>query len=317
MLTALSPTVPVLFRRLLPVALLALPLAPLGAQTAPTAANPTPAATAPSADTSLKFAAQALYEHIFSAHMNSGGTGSLSTNTFTIGLQHTLDLEADHFKIDAGYGYENYDFSGGPPPFGDVQRPGASLLYLHDINPDWGAIGYLQAGFSAATAASFGDGGQVALAAGPSYNFSKVLTVSAGPMFYSRLEDENTVTIYAQAKWDFLPQWELHAYAGINNGATVSYDVFGNQATVAEATLEYTSRWFRLQDAPGVTQAVNESYGTFKVGVRQALSENYFVRGYLAYVFSREYQLHVNGNSASSFNVDSSWGIGIAVGAAF
>jgi len=319
MLIAPTLTHPALFRRALVLACITLCLAPLRAQTAPAAGNTTttPAATAPAASKSFECVGEAIYEHIFSGDLNSGATGKMRTDRFAIGLQHTEDWTDDHLALTLGYSYENYSFSGTQSPFSNVQKLGADVLYSHDFKPDWGAFAFLSAGHSAETATSLNDGGQFAFAAGPSYNFSKVLTLSAGPMYYSRMEDDNTWTIMAQAKWLFLPQWELRAYAGIVNGVTVSYDVFGNKATVADASLEYNSRWFRLRDTPAGKAAVNESDGTLKFGVRQALNQNVFVRGYLSYVFSREYQFHVNGNSANSFNVDSSWGLGLEIGVVY
>ncbi len=315
---ACSPSPSVFLPRALSFALLAATLAPLRAQTAPASANttaPAPAATAPAG--TPQFVAVGLYDHLFSANLNDGASGSLRTDRLALGLQSSQDWTEDHLSISLAYAYINYDFSGTQSPFGNVQKLGVNLLYSHDFNPDWGAFGFISTGDSAETATDLDKGDQHAFAAGPTYNYSKVLTLSAGPMFYTRMEDSNTWTLMAQAKWLFLPQWELRAYAGIDNGATVSYDVFNNRATVADASLEYNSRWFRLRDLPGAKQAVNESDGTFKVGLRQAINESVFVRGYVEYVFSREYQFHVNGNSANSFGVSSAWGLGLELGVAF
>lgn len=311
------PACPIRLRRTLAVALAALVSANAHAQTAPASGSATPAPTAaPAAHEPLSLIVQGGYEHVFSADVKNT-SASMSTNRFALGAQHAMDWDADHLTVALGYAYINYDFSGVQSPFGNVQKIGANALYSHDFNQDWSAFAYVSAGFSAETAGTLGDGGQVAIAAGPTYKVNRVLTVSAGPMYYSRIEDEDTWTIYARVKWDFLPQWNLSAYAGVSNGATLTYDVFGNQATVVDASLDYNSRWFRLRDQPGAKSAVNESDASLKFGVRQALSENFFVRGYILYLFSREYQFHVNGNSASSFDVNSSWGLGFEVGAAF
>jgi len=316
-----SPTLSITCQRTLALALLVASLAPLRAQTAPASANTTtaaaPAATAPAPAGAPQFVVETVFDHLGSANLNNGASGSLSTNRFIIGMQDLQDWTDDHLSLSAAYLYENYDFSGTQAPFGNVQKLGANLLYSHDFNPDWGAFGFLSLSHSAETATSLEKGSQVAFALGPTYNFSKTLTLSAGPMFYSRMEDTDTWTIMAQAKWLFAPQWELRAYAGISNGATISYDVFNNRATVADASLEYNSRWFRLRDLPGVKQAVDETDGTLKFGVRQAINQSVFVRGYVEYVFSREYQFHVNGNSANSFNVDATWGVGLELGVAF
>ena len=104
----------------------------------------------------------------------------------------------------------------------------------------------------------------------------------------------------------------------MTNGVTVSYDIFNNRATVLDASVEYNSDWYRLQDNPaGAGQAMDETDVTVKFGVRQALSRQFFVRGYVSGIFDREYQFHVNGNSANSFDVKPSAGLGVELGAAF
>jgi hypothetical protein len=306
-------------RSILAFCLLAASLAPLRAQTAPaTTGNTGAAAPADNSNPRLNLVMEGVYEHIFSADLKNGGSGSMSANRFVVGLQHWHDRGDDnHFRYELGYAYTNYDFGGTSAPFGNVQKLGASILYTHDFNPEWGGFAFVSGGYSAETATSLSKGGQLAIAAGPAYNFSKTLTVSAGPMFYSRLEDSDTWTPYAKADWKFLPQWELIGYAGTSNGVKVIYDVFGNPATVVDASLNYNSHWFRTRDVPAGKQAVNESYADFTLGVRQALSQNFFVRGYATYLFSREYQFHVAGNAANSFDVKPAVGLGLEIGAAF
>lgn len=308
---------PTLSRHALALSLLAVSFASLHAQTTPATASNTTSAPAKDSAKRLDVVIVGVYEHIFSADIKNGGSGSMSANRFGVVTQHAQDWEADHLTYSLAYFYVNYDFSGTAAPFGNVQKLGVNVLYTHDINPDWGAFGFLSTGLTAETATSLSKGGQIALAVGPTYNVNKVLSVSAGPMFYSRIEDSDTCTIYAKALWKFRPQWELVGYAGTSNGAKVSYDVFDNQATVVDAALNYNSHWFRTRDVPAGKQAVNESFADLTFGVRQALSQNFFVRGYVTYLFSREYQFHVNGNSANSFDVKPSYAIGLEVGAAF
>jgi hypothetical protein len=41
------------------------------------------------------------------------------------------------------------------------------------------------------------------------------------------------------------------------------------------------------------------------------------VRGYIAGIFGRNYQFHVNGNSANSFDVGATFGLGLGAGMSF
>jgi hypothetical protein len=145
----------------------------------------------------------------------------------------------------------------------------------------------------------------------------KDLSVSIGPMYYTRPQDTASWTIFGEANWKFAPQWELHAYAGPSYGATVAYDIFNNQQTIADATIEYKSRWFITSPTAAGNNSVNETDIVLKLGVRQIFADHYFVRGYISALFDREYQFHTNGNSASSADVDDTFGLGFELGMAF
>jgi hypothetical protein len=286
--------------------------APLGAQTAP--ATPPAKAPAPLNDVMVAF-----FDHDFSANLKSGASGKLNVSSIGLGGQYKHDWDDNHLVDSWAYIYSDNNFSGASVPvFGNVQQLGVNGYFAHDFSPQWGAFGYVSAGLSAETAISLSRGGQIAVALGPTYQVNKDLSLALGPMYYTRMEDTNTWIPMADLKWNFMPQWDLHAYAGVTNGVTVSYDVFNNRATVVETSLEYNSTWFHARDsAAGARQAVNQSDTTFKVGVRQALSEQFFVSGYVSGIFSREYQYHTNGHSANSFNADATIGLGCSVGFVF
>ncbi len=260
----------------------------------------------------------AFFEHDFSANLKDSASGKLNENIYGVGGQYTHDSGDNHRVVSWAYIYTNNDFSGTTAPFGNMQQFGLNGYFAHDFSPDWGAFGYISAGFSADTAMTLTRGGQIAVALGPTYQVNKDLSLALGPMYYTRMEDANTVIPMADVKWAFLPQWDLHAYLGVSNGVTVSYDVFNNRATVLDASVEYDSSWFRLRDnATAAPQAVDETDVTVKFGVRQALCPYCFVRGYVSGIFDREYQFHVNGNSANSFNVKPALGLGVELGVMF
>jgi len=291
--------------------------ASLGAQTTPAAAPAAapPAAAAPS--TSLFAVAEAQYEHDFSAGIKNTGSGELNVDHFGLGVKASQDWDQNHLVSELGYTFVHYDFTGVQAPFSSVNKIGGSVLYTRDIDAQWGAFGYLGAMIAADSTTNFFDGSQIAFAAGPTYKFSEDLNVDIGPMIYTRLEDSATWTAFAEAHWKFAPQWELHAYAGASNGVTVAYDIFNNHATVADATVEYNSHWFEVSSVAGGSRSVNETETVLKLGVRQMLNESCFVRGYVSMLLSREYQFHIAGNSANSFDVNDTLGLGIEIGTAF
>jgi hypothetical protein len=308
-------------RRAATLAVFALAAAPLGAQTAPASSSPsTPAITSavpapPAQNTVLVL----YYEHDFSASLKSGASGKLNENIFGAGSQFKCDWSDNHWIESFGYLFTNNNFSGtNAPLFGNVQQIGFTDKFSHDFSPNWGVFVYGSAGLSAETETSLLNGGQLAVALGPTYQVNQDFSIDFGPMYYTRMQDANTWIPMADAKWAFLPQWELHAFAGVTNGVAVSYDVFNNQATVVEASLDYNSNWFRIRNtAAGAGQSVDETDTTFKIGVRQALSKNVFVRADVSAIFDREYQFHANGNAANSFNVDSTIGLGLELGVTF
>jgi len=269
----------------------------------------------------------AVVEHDFEADLKNGGNGNMSVNAFELyGNYGTHLTDRDQLIVSADYLYLNYHFDGTPEPFGNVEQIGATGWYTHDFKSDfnmspdfnWGVFGYLYGGFAAETAGSMSDGGQGAVALGPTVDVLKQLKLSFGPMYYSRIEEDGAFTIMADMRWDFLPQWSLEAYAGISDGATVTYDVFNDRKTLVDASLEYNRFWFATRDLPGGAEGgVEERNSMLKFGVRQALSENFFVRGFISAIFDRKYQFHVNDNSAGSFEVDPTVGIGVELGVSF
>ncbi len=305
------PTLPSIIRRATALAVfLAAPS--LGAQTAPTSAASGNLTVSP-----LFLDVQ--FEHDFSASLKSGATGNLTSNSIQVQLGEKIDVGINHFTLGITNSYINYSFGGiNPVPFSNVAKLGFMLHHDIDLNDQWKLFAQVNAGFAADTKRTLTSGFQWSVAAGPTYVVSPNLSISAGPMYYSRMEDSDTVTPYADVTWTPIAQWTFRAYAGVANGVSAAYDIFDNKATVADASVEYNSRWFRAQDtATGLKQAVDETDTTVKIGIRQAMSPACFIRGYVAAILGREYQFHVNDHSANSFDVDSIFGIGIEIGGKF
>ena len=321
---ALSPAL----RRAVALAVFALAAAPLGAQTASQTSPVFPDAP----DNKLTLSPMFLdlqFEHDFSANLKKGAAGNLTSSSYQIQIGQTIDYGsktfgwgANQLALGVSSSYINNTFSGiNPVPFANVQKLG---FQLHD---DYGfesnyihayVFAHVNAGFAAETVRSLSSGGQFSVALGPTFVLRNYLTISAGPMYYSRMQDADTVTLYADATWTPAAQWTIKAYAGVSNGVSVAYDIFNNQATVADASVEYNSRWFRARDtAAGLKQAVDETDTTVKFGVRQAMSPACFIRGYVSAILGREYQFHTNGNSANSFDVNSIFGLGLEIGGQF
>jgi len=301
------------FQRCTALAAILLAAAPLGAQTTP--ATNSGAGNLTVSPMFLDFQ----FEHDFSASLKSGASGNLTSNSIQVQLGEKIDWGINHFTLGISNSYMNYSFGGiNPVPFSNVAKLGFMLHHDIDLNDQWKLFAQVNAGFAADTKRTLTSGFQWSVAAGATYVVSPNLTVSGGPMYYSRMEDTDTVTPYADVTWTPMAQWTFRAYAGISNGVSAAYDIFDNKATVADASVEYNSRWFRAQDtAAGLKQAVDETDTTVKIGIRQAMSPACFIRGYVSAILGREYQFHVNDHSANSFDVDSIFGIGIEIGGKF
>jgi hypothetical protein len=300
------------YSRLTLAAILAIfSIAPLAAQT------DSAAPTAPSDKIGLSLLAG--YEHDFSAGLKDGPTGNLATNRYDAKLKFAQDWDANHLSFGATYSYINYDFSGvaNLAPFTNVQGFDMNLYYACDIADGWGAFGLLEGGFFAETAATLTRGEEFVGALGGTYKFNDSLSLFAGPMYYTRLEENASLTLFGGVKWNVTPQWMLSAFAGIDNGGTVAYDVFGNLHTVVDLTADYTSYWFRTTPIPAGTQAVNERQATVSLGVTQQLGGGFYIRPYVGGVFLRHYQYLVNGHAANNFEVGAGALIGLQVGASF
>ncbi len=261
----------------------------------------------------------AMFEHDFKADLKSGAAGNLNVNQFELRGDYALNLSAkDRLIVGAEYMYLNFEFNGGPAPFGNVQQVGANVYYTHGFDGGWGMFGFLYGGSAAESSGSMNHGGQGGVAVGPTWDTGKNLTLAFGPMYFSRIEDHGAVTLMLNMDWAFAPQWNLYLYTGISSGATVTYDLFNDHKTIVDASLMYDSFWFAARDNPaGARQGVNQTDMTLKVGIRQALTPAVFLRGYAAAIFEREYQFHVDDHSTNSFKVDPTLGVGVEIGLAF
>ncbi len=260
-----------------------------------------------------------MVEHDFESDLTDGASGNMNVTDYEVYGNYAHHFtDTDRLTVGADYLYRDFNFHGTGSPFGDVQQAGVNGWYAHDFDQQWGGFAYLYGGFAAEKAASFGDGGQLAGGFGPTVNVTNDLHFAIGPMVYSRPGDDAAVAIVGNLEWAFLPQWNLHLYAGISDGATVSYDIFNDHTTTLETSLEFNNFWFRAQDGPGGTErGVVETDVTFKVGVRRELGNNFFIRGFISGIFDREYQFHTGDHAAGSFKVDPTAGVGLELGWSF
>jgi hypothetical protein len=286
----------------------ALLVARLGAQS--TGAT-TPPVDAPA---TINYVAEAIVQHDFTTSLKDGASGHISIQRFGGAFVNTYDKGDNHIADSLAYLFINYDFTGLPAPLHSVNAAIADLKYTRDLNKDWSAFVDVSPSALADTSAGFLDGGQISVAAGPVWRVSKDLTITAGPQYYTRLVNSPAWRVYADASWAFAPQWSLHVVGGSSTGAGLAYDLFNDNKTVVDLTTTYNDAQIRLAPAPGNHAAVDQTDVTVKLGVRQLLGGGFFIHGFVDYIASREWQVHLNGNSAASFNGKNTIGIGFELG---
>jgi hypothetical protein len=287
---------------------------PLAAQT-PSSGNATLPAAAPAEKIGLTV--DETFGHTFQSNLKDGLPGALSLNRSATNLSYREQWGDNRLTASIGYTYTNYDFSGLPalasPPFGNTQRLDLGLLYTRTITGDWGVIAMTHGGFEAETATDLSKGQEFFIAAGPSYQVTADLSIYGGPAFATRLEDSDEVFGFFGLDWKINDQWRLHTF----NGATLTYDVFSNQQTVLGTTVAYESDWFRTRPTALGSQAINERELVWTFGVTQQFCGYFYVRAEVEGDFLREYQSHINGHSANSFNVRPGAALGLTLGASF
>ncbi len=253
------------------------------------------------------------YRRDFQTDLRRGATGTMAGNHTDTQVTFGAGMGVHDVRVRAGYRYDGNEFRGGQAPFGNTQFVGTMLSYTGEYTEEWGAFGIVGGGLAAETAANLSDGKLFTVSFGPSYRFSENLKVFAGPMFRTRLEDNNKWTPIAGVEWQIDKQWSLRTY----NGATLAYDVFEDRKLVLELRGEYQTDQFRLRDQPGQKRALVTRAVRAGVAATYQFTELFYVRTTVDGVFLQKYQFRINGGSANNFDADATPSLSIQVGARF
>lgn len=264
----------------------------------------------------LGFTFKSGYSHTFGSGL-SAGAGRLAVDRATTGLSYFQRYDTGFLSISADYQYDWNQFSG-PALFGNTQETGFNIYYTHRIVDNWGVFVLAAGGFAAETAADLSRGGQFSIALGPTYRFSESLSLYAGPLYRTRLENSGQLIGVLGVDWKINPHWALRTF----NGGVITYDVFADRATVIDASVEYQTSQLRLRTNPleggiGSDNALAVRQLTFGLGVTQTLGERFYVRVHCDVSTLRRYQFRSNGNSSSQFDASTGVTVGIQGGVNF
>jgi len=156
----------------------------------------------------------------FKTDINGGGQFGLTRARVDVGqplrlTDSTLLLTRFRYEID------NYDFTGGPAPWQNINTISADSLLKWKANDAWSIYGGPMLKISAESGAKFGDGFTGGGLAGVNYKYSDTLMLGGGLAVSSQLEDNALATPLITADWKFADQWQLKV--GFLDLSTIGY----------------------------------------------------------------------------------------------
>jgi len=156
------------------------------------------------------------------ADIDSGGSFSL----YHLNSGFTAPIRLDEISVlrsSIKYDFASYDFSDIPAPWENIHTFSFVSIYEWEGNGSWSyyAGGLVRvAAESGADAVDATTGGGLT---GATYEYSDTLTLGAGLLGMSQIEEDATVVPLITAKWKFADDWRLKL--GLNDVATGGYGV--------------------------------------------------------------------------------------------
>ncbi len=247
------------------------------------------------------------------ATIREGGTGDLAVAEAKSNLVYTSISEKRFLQADLNYRYGHYDFSAASP-FKHLQNFGVAFLGRETFNDDWSLMAMGTINWGAEAGASLDEGFHYSIMVGPAYQITDDINLYAGAFFRSRLQEQDQLIGIVGVDWRITERLRLRTF----NGATLSYDLFGDKHTYVDLSGEYRVNQYAVNKrAPGLNRALHERTVAATLGLSHWFNDIFAVRGFVEGQFLRRYQFRENGNSSNNFKVSNSVSFGFAGTLAF
>lgn len=244
-------------------------------------------------------------------------TGSLET-----ALGHDEKLDDGFFNIYGFWGYDHYTAQS-IIPTGDFYRFGLDLFYMEKQWDVWGFwfMGGTEFGHhhNATSRQKFKKGAVYSFGLGPSYDVLEDLTLYAGAYFRTHLEDQKQIFPVAGLFWQITSQLSLRTA----NGAFLTFDAFGDNRLLLEASSEYRHKEYRLKDNAIATtvgragQAMTDKGIYTNLGITYKVIQDLWIRGYAGVVSKRKVKAISDGHTISVVEGKTGYVLGAQAGYSF
>lgn len=230
------------------------------------------------------------------ADFDDSAMGDVSVWRFDIPARYTLTLEQGEFGLGGFYEYSEYDF-GNITDDQDFNTLAFDAVWKSMFNDKWGYFLYGAMGWSASTDASLSDGFTGGGALGGRYVVSKDLNFGLGLGVASQLEDDPMFMPIISVNWRINDRWNLR----VLNGATISYDISGEQRFVLDAGVKYQRRQYALDhsDTAAIDKAIN-----CELGATYRFSPTVALRGFVGVAAARNIEIRNDDHKLGDEDVD-------------
>jgi hypothetical protein len=157
--------------------------------------------------------------HQFKSDIDKGGDFKVNRFFVQPGVRYSTD-PANSVSFTVGYGYNDYDFSGGEGfaglrPWGAINTLRFGLPVRWSPNDKWSVFGLPTLRFNAESGADLGDAVSGGVIAGVSYKFSNWLTIGPGVGAITQIEDDVSIIPILVIDWKLTDQLSLKTGRGL------------------------------------------------------------------------------------------------------
>jgi hypothetical protein len=220
--------------------------------------------------------------HFAQADISGGRDGDMASthSSITLKAQGISKSKIHALTSYITYQRKDFDFDCINNPFSEINTLTASTFYVYNIDSKWAIFANGLVDFSAEEFCDWENGVHGFIAMGAIYTFSETFRLGFGAGAYSRLDTDWTGFPLIFIDWQITEKLSLRTYSG----ASLLYDVYGNEKLVFDITTEYKNTYSRLKDE----SSIRDSYWLVTVGATWKPTRNTYIGVHIGASFERE-----------------------------
>ena len=202
--------------------------------------------------------------HQFKSDIDKGGDFKVNRFFVQPGVRYSFD-RANSVSFTVGYGYNDYDFSGGDGfaglrPWGVINTLRFGVPVLWSPNDKWSVFGLPTFRFNAESGADYGDAFSGGAIVGVSYKLSKWLTIGPGVGAITQIEDDISIIPILVIDWKLTDQLSLKTGRGLaaTQGPGLLLEWRPKSAWTVGFDVRYEKFRFRLDDTGVAPRGVGQ-----------------------------------------------------------